>query len=121
MPRGGKSKYTEKQKRKAEDIEEGYEQRGVPKDEAERRAWATVNKMDRGGEKPGGSGYGKPKNLSPARKGGKLGGRASPPPPAGGRAAGAEKGAAAPEREAAARAGGGVRQRGGPPAAAAPA
>src|SRR4051812_49581450 len=105
MPRGGKSKYTEKQKRKAEDIEEGYEQRGVPKDEAERRAWATVNKMDRGGEKPGGSGYGKPKNLSPARKGGKLGGRASASRPAAERSAAAKKAAATPKRNAAARSG----------------
>ena len=43
MPRGDKSSYTDKQKRQAEHIEEGYEQRGVSKDEAERRAWATVN------------------------------------------------------------------------------
>ena len=77
MPRGDKSKYTDKQKRKAEHIEEGYKRRGLPEDEAERRAWATVNKIDRGGEKPGGSGYGRSKNLSPARKGGQLGGRAS--------------------------------------------
>ncbi len=55
MPQGEKSKYTEKQKRKAEHIEQGYEQRGVPKDEAEARAWATVNKQDGGGKKPGGS------------------------------------------------------------------
>ncbi len=55
MTRGDKSKYTNKQKRKAEHIEEGYEQRGVPKKEAERRAWATVNKQD-GGGKRGGSG-----------------------------------------------------------------
>ena len=44
MPRGDKDKYTDKQKRKAEHIEEGYEKRGVSEDEAERRAWATVNK-----------------------------------------------------------------------------
>ena len=44
MPRGDKGAYTDKQKRKAEHIEEGYEKRGVPEDEAERRAWATVNK-----------------------------------------------------------------------------
>ena len=42
MPRGDKSKYTDKQKRKAEHIEEGYESRGVPEEESERRAWATV-------------------------------------------------------------------------------
>ena len=53
MPRGDKSAYTSKQKRKAEHIEEGYEKRGVPADEAERRAWATVNKQDGGGKKGG--------------------------------------------------------------------
>jgi plasmid stabilization system protein ParE len=56
MPQGDKSKYTDKQKRQAEHIEESYEQRGVPKKEAEARAWATVNKEDGGGKKPGGSG-----------------------------------------------------------------
>ena len=45
MPRGDKSSYTHKQKREAEHIEEGYEKRGVPVKEAERRAWATVNKQ----------------------------------------------------------------------------
>ena len=52
MPQGDKRKYTDKQKRQAEHIEEGYEERGVPKEEAERRAWATVNKVHHGGEKP---------------------------------------------------------------------
>lgn len=56
MPRGDKDKYTEKQKRKAERIEESYEQKGLSKDEAEARAWATVNKQSGGGEKRGGSG-----------------------------------------------------------------
>lgn len=51
MPRGDKSNYTDKQKRKAEHIEEGYEKRGVPEQEAERRAWATVNKQDGGGKR----------------------------------------------------------------------
>jgi hypothetical protein len=51
MPRGDKSSYTGKQKRKAEHIEEGYEKRGVGKKEAERRAWATVNSQDHGGKK----------------------------------------------------------------------
>ena len=60
MPQGSKDAYTDKQKRKAEHIEEGYEKRGVPKDEAEKRAWATVNKQD-GGGKQSGSGRGKPK------------------------------------------------------------
>lgn len=53
MPRGDKSAYTDKQKRQAEHIEEGYEERGVSKDEAERRAWATVNKQDGGGKQSG--------------------------------------------------------------------
>jgi plasmid stabilization system protein ParE len=56
MPQGDKSKYTDKQKRQAEHIEEGYEKQGVPAEEAEARAWATVNKQDGGGKKPGGSG-----------------------------------------------------------------
>jgi plasmid stabilization system protein ParE len=51
MARGSKSKYTNKQKRKAEHIEEGYEKRGVSHKEAEKRAWATVNKQDGGGKK----------------------------------------------------------------------
>jgi plasmid stabilization system protein ParE len=53
MPRGDKSKYTDKQKRQAEHIEEGYEDRGVSEKEAERRAWATVNKESGGGKKSG--------------------------------------------------------------------
>ena len=74
MARGSKKKYTGKQKRKAEHIEEGYEKRGVGKKEAERRAWATVNKSDKGGKKSG-SGRGKKQNKSPSRKGGRKGGR----------------------------------------------
>ncbi len=65
MPRGDKGKYTDKQKRKAEHIEESYEQRGLSEAEAERRAWATVNATHGGGEKPGGGGYGKPENKGP--------------------------------------------------------
>ncbi len=53
MPRGDKSAYTDKQKRQAEHIEEGYRERGLPEDEAERRAWATVNKESGGGKKSG--------------------------------------------------------------------
>jgi len=56
MPRGSKEKYTTKQKRMAEHIEEGYEEHGVGEKEAEKRAWATVNKTTGGGEKAGGSG-----------------------------------------------------------------
>ncbi len=51
MPRGDKSKYTDKQERKAEHIEQSYESRGVSEKEAERRAWATVNKDDGGGKR----------------------------------------------------------------------
>ena len=52
----GTSKYTSKQERKAEHIEEGYKKKGVSAKEAESRAWATVNKQDGGGKNPGGSG-----------------------------------------------------------------
>lgn len=76
MARGSKASYTGKQKRKAEHIEEGYEERGVSKKEAERRAWATVNKESGGGKKSG-SGRGKKENKSASKKGGKLGGKAS--------------------------------------------
>jgi plasmid stabilization system protein ParE len=74
MPRGDKGAYTDKQKRKAEHIEEGYEKRGVSKKEAEARAWATVNKESGGGKKSG-SGRGKKENRSASKKGGKKGGK----------------------------------------------
>ena len=73
MPQGDKDKYTDKQKRKAEHIEEGYEDRGVSRKEAERRAWATVNKESGGGNKSG-SGRGKRDSHESARKGGHKGG-----------------------------------------------
>src|SRR5438270_13808321 len=92
MPRGDKSKYTDKQKRMAEHIEEGYEERGVPEEEAERRAWATVNKMTGGGKKSG-SGRGKAVNKAPAKKGGRKGGAASAARPAAARSASAKKAA----------------------------
>lgn len=53
MPQGDKSAYTAKQKRKAEHIEEGYEKKGVSRAEAEKRAWATVNRQDGGGKRSG--------------------------------------------------------------------
>lgn len=53
MPRGDKDKYTDKQKRQAEHIEESYEKKGVSEDEAEKRAWSAVNKQDGGGKKSG--------------------------------------------------------------------
>ena len=77
MPRGDKSKYTDKQERKADHIAEGYEERGVSEKEAERRAWATVNKDDGGGKKAGGSGRGKHTGNPAAHKGGEKGGKAS--------------------------------------------
>jgi hypothetical protein len=70
MPRGDKSAYTDKQKRQAQHIEEGYEKRGVPDKEAERRAWATENAVSHGGKKSG-SGRGKSENHGPERKGGR--------------------------------------------------
>ena len=74
MPQGDKCKYTDKQKRKAEHIEEGYKKRGVSEKEAESRAWATVNKESGGGKKSG-SGRGKKESHESSRKGGKKGGK----------------------------------------------
>lgn len=70
MPQGDKSSYTDKQKRQAEHIESGYEHRGLPKKEAERRAWATVN-AETGGGKKSGSGRGKPESHASSSKGGR--------------------------------------------------
>jgi plasmid stabilization system protein ParE len=92
MPRGSKSKYTDKQKRQAEHIEEGYEARGVAAPEAKKRAWATVNAMSGGGKKSG-SGRGKKTNKAPARKGGRKGGQAAAARPAAARSAAARKAA----------------------------
>jgi len=103
MPRGDKSTYTGKQVRQAEHIEEGYEARGVPAPEAERRAWATVNKETGGGRKSG-SGRGKPEGHAAARKGGKLGGKAAAWRPAAARSASARKAAATRRKHAESRA-----------------
>lgn len=100
MARGDKSKYTDKQKRQAEHIEEGYESRGVSEKEAERRAWATVNKETGGGKKSG-SGRGQPENHAPSRKGGRLGGKAAASRPKTARSASAKKAAATRKRNAA--------------------
>jgi plasmid stabilization system protein ParE len=100
MPRGDKSAYTDKQKRQAEHIEEGYEHRGVSEHEAERRAWATVNKETGGGKKSG-SGRGKSENHAPSRKGGRLGGTVSASRPAAARSASGKKAAATRKRKAA--------------------
>jgi plasmid stabilization system protein ParE len=74
MARGDKSSYSNKQKRQAEHIAEGYEDRGVSAKEAKSRAWATVNKESGGGKKSG-SGRGKEESHSSSRKGGRKGGR----------------------------------------------
>ena len=100
MPRGDKSSYTDKQKRQAEHIEDSYESRGVPEQEAERRAWATVNKETGGGKKSG-SGRGKKENHAPSRKGGRLGGAAAGSRSAAARSASAKKAAATRKRNAA--------------------
>ena len=71
MARGSKKKYTRKQKRKASKIARGYRKRGVSKKEAKRRAWATVNKSDKGGRKKGGGGRGKKRSTQSSRKGGR--------------------------------------------------
>ena len=102
MPRGDKSSYSGKQKRQAEHIEEGYRQRGVSEEEAESRAWATVNKMT-GGGKQSGSGRGKAVDKTPAKKGGKAGGAASASRTAARRSASAKKGARTRARNAAKR------------------
>jgi plasmid stabilization system protein ParE len=100
MPRGEKSKYTGKQERKADHIAESYESRGVPEKEAERRAWATVNKDDGGGKRRGGSGRGKSTGRPAAHRGGKIGGKAAASRPAASRSAAAKKAAATRKRNA---------------------
>lgn len=92
MPRGDKSAYTDKQKRKAEHIEDGYKERGVPHEEAERRAWATANKESGGGNLSG-SGRGKPDTKVSSKRGGELGGKAAAARPAAKRSASAKKAA----------------------------
>ncbi|UXY13669.1 plasmid stabilization protein [Chitiniphilus purpureus] len=105
MPRGDKSAYTDKQKRQAAHIEESYEARGLPEDEAERRAWATVNKISGGGRKSG-SGRGKPDNPAPTVKGGQRGGAAAASRTPAQRSASARKAAATRKRNAEAKAAG---------------
>jgi plasmid stabilization system protein ParE len=100
VPRGDKSAYTDKQKRQAAHIEDGYEKRGVSEEEAERRAWATVNKESGGGKKSG-SGRGHPVSHESSRKGGQIGGAASADRPEAARSASAHKAAAARRKHAA--------------------
>ena len=104
MPKGDKSKYSDKQKRQAEHIEEGYEKRGVPAKEAEGRAWAAVNKETGGGNKSG-SGRGKADTHVSSKKGGKKGGAASASRTAAERSASAKKAAATRKRNKEAEAG----------------
>jgi plasmid stabilization system protein ParE len=105
MPRGDKSAYTDKQKRKAEHIEEGYRERGMSEDRAEEIAWATVNKESGGGNKSG-SGRGVPDTNVSARRGGKLGGRAAARRSPAQRSASAKKAAATRKRNQKAKTGG---------------
>ncbi|HEY2616763.1 MAG TPA: plasmid stabilization protein [Acetobacteraceae bacterium] len=100
MPRGDKAKYTDKQERKADHIADSYEERGVSEKEAERRAWATVNKDDGGGKRAGGSGRGKATGHPAAHKGGKKGGAAAASRPKASRSASARKAAATRKRNA---------------------
>jgi hypothetical protein len=106
MPRGAKSSYTDKQRRQAEHIEEGYEERGVGK--AERRAWATVNKETGGGNKSGSGSCMKDTNVS-AKRGGRIGGprggKAAASRPAAARSRSAKQAAATRKRNTAARSG----------------
>jgi hypothetical protein len=97
MPRGDKSAYTDKQKRKAEHIEESYQARGRSTEEAERIAWATVNKDSGGGNKSG-SGRGVPDTNAATKCGGKKGGAASASRPKADRSAAARKAAATRRR-----------------------
>ncbi|WP_419830873.1 plasmid stabilization protein [Methylobacterium sp.] len=102
MAQGDKAKYTDKQKRKADHIADSYEARGVPEQEAESRAWATVNKDDGGGKKPGGSGRGKATGHPAAHTGGDTGGKASASRTPEQRSASAKKAAATRKANAAA-------------------
>lgn len=99
MPRGDKSAYTDKQKRKAEHIEDSYRERGVPEERAEAIAWATVNKESGGGNRSG-SGRGVPDTKVSAKRGGRLGGKASAERSPEERSASARKAAATRKRNA---------------------
>jgi hypothetical protein len=92
MARGSKAAYTDKQKRQARHIEEGFEERGMSEEEAGKRAWKVVNKITHGGRKSG-SGRGKEENKEPYEKGGTRGGEAAASRSATSRSAAAKKGA----------------------------
>ncbi|MET1115487.1 MAG: plasmid stabilization protein [Comamonas sp.] len=102
MSRGDKSAYTDKQKRQAGHIEAGYEERGMSPEEAQSRAWATVNKETGGGKKSG-AGRGRAVDRSASRKGGELGGKAAAARTPEQRSASARKAAATRKRNAEAR------------------
>jgi plasmid stabilization system protein ParE len=99
MPRGDKSKYTDKQERKADHIAASYERHRVSEDEADRRAWATLNKESGGGNKSG-SGPNRPDTKVASRKGGRLGGKASASQPKAQRSVSAKTAAATRKRSA---------------------
>ena len=98
MPRGDKSEYTDKQERKADHLAEDYDDKDVSEQEAEHRAWATVNKDDGGGNQKGGSGRGANTGHRAAHWGGRKGGEASASRPAKERSASATKAARTRER-----------------------
>ena len=100
MPSGDKSKYTDKQERKAQHIEESYERRGVSEQEAERRAWATVNKDDGAASAPAVRAVAS-RLAIPPHKGGRVGGAASAARSPARRSAAATKAAATRVRNAA--------------------
>ena len=110
MPQGDKSKYTAKQKRKAEHIEEGYEERGIAPRVAKARAWATVNKESGGGNLSG-SGRGVPDTNVSARRGGRIGGQAAASRPPSARSRSAEKAAETRKRNASGKSSAGSRSR----------
>ena len=100
MPRGDKSSYTDKQKRKAEHIEESYESRGVPEKEAESRAWATVNK-EAGAATKADREEARRTRTYRQKRAAKAGGAAAASRPAAARSASAKKAAATRKRNAA--------------------
>jgi hypothetical protein len=110
MARGDKSKYTDRQKRKAEHIEEGYLRRGASRARAAQIGWATVNKEEGGGNKSG-SGRGVKDTKVSSRRGGRIGGKAAASRPASARSASAKKAAATRKRNAARKATAGTTKR----------
>jgi hypothetical protein len=100
MPRGDNPNTPTSRNARPITSPESYEDRGVSEKEAERRAWATVNKDDGGGKKAGGSGQGEHTGHTAARKGGEKGGKAAASRSAADRSASARKAAANRKRNA---------------------